>query len=157
MNQCNPAGGHASAGFFLPAPRGYDNAMPAELTEIEFIVVDDTAAARAALQAAALAGRKVMLVSPPATSAAMGPGVFAESIVQAKAGLEHALAGAVFDCGDAAGLAMAALRLGGIDVLADLPDDTAGKIAELAAAHGRRAWRRGADGLMLSTLPGEPA
>jgi hypothetical protein len=116
--------------------------MPSHLTEIELIVARDTASARQALEAALKAGRRVLLASPPETSAAMGPGMFAECIDAAKAGLEQAFAGAVFDCGDAAGLAMAALRRGGMDVVSDLAGDAQAKIEELARAQGRRAWRR---------------
>ncbi len=82
MNQCTPAGGHASAGFFLPAPRGYDNAMPAELTEIEVIDVDDTSSApHAAQQATAHAARQERPVSPRATHPALRPGLFPETNV----------------------------------------------------------------------------
>jgi len=105
------------------------------------IVIHDADGARAALAAARALGRRVTLLSPPATSAALGPGVFAESVA---AGAEDAApVEALYDCADQAGLAMAALRRGGLDVVVDLPAETAAKIAELARARGRRAYAPG--------------
>jgi hypothetical protein len=141
MPVSSPAGGPSPGGVFVSPGGNYDIAMTNDLTEIELIVVGDTATARTALESAAAAGRRITLLSPAATSAAMGPGIFAEIVEIAGAGLEHALAGAVFDCADAAGLAMAALRRGGMDVLTDLDGDALAKLDELAEAQGRRVLR----------------
>lgn len=150
MHPFDPAGGNAPAGFFTPPPTRYTPAMTTAESTTPLIVVHDATEARAALAAAARQGVAVTLLSPPTTSAALGPGIFAECVDFARPGFEHVLAGALFDCGDAAGLAMAALRRGGLDVLIDSPDDplaetlaeTQAKIADLAGQLGRRALSR---------------
>jgi len=116
-------------------------ALPASADPAPAVIVRDAAEARAALAAAAALGRRVALMSPPGVSAALGPGVFAECVAAAG---DHAAAldEALFDCGDAAGLAMAALRRGGLDVIVDLPDETRARIADMAVQQGRRAFAR---------------
>jgi hypothetical protein len=103
------------------------------------IIVHDLAQAKAALGAASNCGCKVILRSPPGSSAATGPGIFAEQIALARASHENGFGGALFDCGDQAGLAMAAVRRGGCDLLIDLPLETAAKIKDMAAQAGVRA------------------
>lgn len=100
------------------------------------IIVHDLAQAMAALAAAEDLAMRVVLLSPPETSAAMGPGMFAALAAEASARHPDGFAGALFDCGDEAGLAMAALRRGGMDVLIDLPAPAAGKIRDLARQSG---------------------
>ncbi len=90
------------------------------------------------MQKAAALGRTVVLMSAPDISVAMGPGTFAELVELAARDYPDALAGAVFDCGDEAGLALAALRRGGFDIMIDLPTKTAAPIKEMASIAGIR-------------------
>jgi len=102
------------------------------------IIVHDVTQARAALASADALGRRVTLQSPAATSAAMGPALFAEICALARSGHEAAFAGAIFDCGDEAGQALAAIRQGGLDLLIDLPADAAAKLKDMAQQSGAR-------------------
>jgi hypothetical protein len=103
------------------------------------IIVHDLHQARAALAAAAQLGRRVALQSPAATSAAMGPALFSEICALAQAEHAQAFAGARYDCGAEAGQALAAIRQGGLDILIDLPAETAAKLRDMAEQAGVRA------------------
>lgn len=96
------------------------------------IIIHDLAQATAALATAERCATPVVLRSPPDTSAAIGPGIFAEQTAEAAARHPSGMAGALFDCGDQAGLALAAIRRGGMDVLIALPEASADKIKNLA-------------------------
>jgi hypothetical protein len=102
------------------------------------IIVHDVTQARAALASAGALGRRVTLQSPAATSAAMGPALFAEICALARSEHAAAFAGAIFDCGDEAGQALAAIRQGGLDLLIDLPAEAAAKLRDMAAQSGAR-------------------
>ena len=90
--------------------------------------------AQAALAAAAEAGVPVVLVSAPWAAAAVGAPWFLAVVATARAAFPAVAAEAVLDCGDAPGLALAALRLGaGVVRLAPGPGQPAG------GGHRRRA------------------
>jgi hypothetical protein len=97
------------------------------------IIIYDLSQAKAALNAAAQCGRQIILLSPPETSAATGPGIFAETIALARKSHGEALAGALFDCGQEAGQALAAIRRGGCGIVIDLPAETATGIKDIAS------------------------
>ena len=103
------------------------------------IIVHDLSQAKAALAAAVKCGCKVILRNSPGSSAAAGPGIFAEQIALARQDHDDGFGGALFDCGDQAGLAMAAVRRGGCDLLIDLPVEITAKIKDMATQAGIRA------------------
>jgi hypothetical protein len=76
------------------------------------IIVHSLDQARAALAAAAALERKVVLASGPGAGAYAGPAWFKSLVEQAKSAFPGTLAEAALDCGDAAGAALAALRMG---------------------------------------------
>lgn len=76
------------------------------------IIVHSLAEARAALAAAAALGKDVTLASAPAAGSYAGPGWFKALTDQATRAVPDARCDTVLDCGDAPGIALAALRLG---------------------------------------------
>jgi hypothetical protein len=76
------------------------------------VVVHSLTHALAALAAAEALGVPVTLASAPAAALQTGPGWFKSVIDQARETHPRASFTAVLDCGDAAGAAMASLRLG---------------------------------------------
>ena len=78
----------------------------------ERIIVHSLDQARAALAAAASLERKVVLASAPDAGAYAGAAWFKSLVEQAKSAYPGADAEAALDCGDAAGAALAALRMG---------------------------------------------
>ena len=106
------------------------------------IIVHDLAQAKAALAAAGKCSRSVVLRSSETTSGASGPGLFVEIAAMAREYHPQNFAGALFDCGTEAGLAMAAIRRGDCHIIIDLAPKTAAKIMELAQACGTQAFDR---------------
>ena len=96
------------------------------------IIVHDLAQARTALAVANHYNRAVFLQSPESTSAAIGPAIFVEIAKLAEESYPGALAGAIFDCGAEAGLAIAAIRHGGCDIILDTEPETTEKIKKIA-------------------------
>ena len=76
------------------------------------IVIHSLDHARAALAAAATCGRQVILASAPSAALQTGPGWFKALIEQAGEAYPTVAITAILDCGDQPGAAMAALRLG---------------------------------------------
>jgi hypothetical protein len=76
------------------------------------ITVISPAQAAAALAAAAAAGQPVFLLSAPDAAASVGPAWFAALVNRAASRFPKAEGTPLLDCGDAAGYALAALRLG---------------------------------------------
>ena len=105
------------------------------LQRAPMIIVYDLEQAVAALAIANLCKRPVMLRSPESTSAAMGPAVFVEIAKAARASNPKRFAGAIFDCGSQAGLAIAAIRNGNCDIIIDTACKTSEKIKRLARAY----------------------
>ena len=80
------------------------------------IVIHSLDHARAALSAAAACGKEVTLASAPGAGLQAGPGWFKSVIEQAREAYPQAAVTAILDCGDQPGAAMAALRLGLINL-----------------------------------------
>lgn len=100
------------------------------------IVVHTAAQARAALAAAARAGKPVVLASPRDASASMGAGLFRAIVAAAREAEPHARSLAVLDCGNRPGDAMAALREG-IEAVCFRGDaEVAAKLSEMAEQSG---------------------
>jgi hypothetical protein len=112
--------------------------LTADATKDPVIVVHDLGHARAALAAARDAGRAVVLASPPAAAATLGPMVFREIVAAARAAEPGVESLAVLDCGDAAGLALAAVRAGLEAVSLEAPDEVRIRVAEIAERAGTR-------------------
>ena len=102
------------------------------------IIVHDLAHALAALSAAAELGVPVTLASAPGAAAYLGVGYFEAMVEAAREEVPDAAFDAMLDCGDAPGLALAALRQGIGAVRLRGPRKTLAKVAEIAAAHGAR-------------------
>jgi hypothetical protein len=99
------------------------------------IRVTDLREAAAALRQALAASREVLLVSESAVTAFAGVG-FWRALEQA---LDHPI---VIDCGDDAGLAMAALRSGCRDLLFTGPEEVANRLHGMAAQLDAKLRRR---------------
>jgi hypothetical protein len=110
-----------------------------------FVRIHDLAQARDVLALERPGGPELALVTAPGLAAFAGVG-FCHAIETA---LGRAL---VVDCGDGAGLAMAALRTGCRDILFDGPEPIATKLAGMAEPLGGRI-RRELAGEVLSLLP----
>jgi hypothetical protein len=106
--------------------------------------VHDLRQARAVLDLARSRGAEATLVTAPGSAGFAGVG-FWRAIERA---LGHPV---VVDCGDDAGLAMAALREGSRDLLLTGSKAVAGKLASMAGQLGGRV-RRGLDGPVLELL-----
>ena len=100
------------------------------------VVIHSLAHASAALAAAAAAGVAVRLRSAPNAAAYGGAAWFQEVVRQAQAAHPGVAADASLDCGDAAGLALGALRQGIRLVRFTGPRGTREKIAAIATACG---------------------
>jgi fructose/tagatose bisphosphate aldolase len=100
------------------------------------IVVHSLDQARAALAAAASLKRAVVLASAAGAGAYAGPSWFQSLVALAQESYPEAQMESVLDCGDASGVALAALRLGvkrvGFSGSAEAP----AKLAEIAQALG---------------------
>jgi acyl-CoA reductase-like NAD-dependent aldehyde dehydrogenase len=100
-------------------------------------VVHDLAQARAALAAAAAGGRRIQLRSAPDAAAYAGIGY----LQALGAAVGHEL---LIDCGDDAGLVMAALRSGCRKLVFTGSSATAAKLADMAADAGAELWHEAA-------------
>lgn len=101
-------------------------------------MIHSLAHAVAALEAAEDAGASVTLLSPPDFAAYGGAGFFNAIVRRARAKVPAAKSEAVIDCGDAPGLALAALRAGAEAVRFGGRRIVREKIAAIAAAHGAK-------------------
>jgi len=119
------------------------------------VIVHDVAQARAALGAAAELGVPITIISPPAAARYQGVGYFAALIEAARRAVPGAAATAVLDCGDAPGLALAALRHGIDAVRVEAPARVRARVAEVAAQTGGAVLGRRVEALDLATA-GEP-
>ncbi len=100
------------------------------------VIVHTLAHARAALAAASALEAPVTLMSAPGAAAYLGAGYFQAMIEEARAEFPSVPAPALLDCGDKAGLALAALRQGIEAVRFSGKKDVRAKIAEIARKHG---------------------
>ena len=86
-----------------------------------------------------------VLLSAPDAAASLGVVGFLEMVSAAaseNADIEYT---AILDCGDQAGLALNALRLGAKDINVDLPPDVLAKIESIASQLGARVHNRPKD------------
>ncbi|EKV26498.1 Fructose/tagatose bisphosphate aldolase [Caenispirillum salinarum AK4] len=102
------------------------------------IIVHSPAHARAALAAAREAGRRVILQSPPRCALIQGAAWFHTLIEAARAQEPGADALPVLDCGDAPGLALAALRDGAEAVRLEVTGSARTAVADIADQLGAR-------------------
>ena len=102
------------------------------------IVVHSLDDARIALAAAAAVARPVRLFSAPAAAGYAGAGWFAQVTALASADFPQVQFEAVLDCGDGAGLVMAALREGLKTLRFTGPEAIAAKLSDMARASGAR-------------------
>jgi hypothetical protein len=109
------------------------------------IVVHSLAHAVAALEAAAEAGRPVLLLSAADAGLSAGAGWWREVIAAAHEAVPAAQAAiksaALIDCGDDAGAAQAALRSGIEAIVFSGPDETLERLADIARQRGCRVLR----------------
>lgn len=108
------------------------------VTEPPVIVVHSLAHAIAALEAAAEAGRAVVLLSPPDAGLAGGPGWFREMIQAARNAVPAAQCMALLDCGGDAGAAQGAIRAGVEAIVFIGTADVAGRLSDVAGQRGVR-------------------
>ncbi len=106
------------------------------------IVVHSLAHAVAAVRAAAELGVPVELWSAEGAAAAAGAGWFKALIEAARGAAPAARVGAVLDCADLPGYALAALRVGIEAICFTGPARVAAKIADIARQSQRRLVRR---------------
>jgi len=102
------------------------------------IVVHSLAQAVAALSAAAEAGRRVVLASAPDAGIYSGPGWFREVLHGAHEAVPMAQFSSLFDCGDDAGAAMAALRAGLEAIIFIGSAEMAARLNDILAQAGAR-------------------
>ena len=100
------------------------------------IIVHSLDHARAALAAAAALGTPARLASAPGAGAYGGPAWFKALIEAASAAYPGVGLTAIIDCGEEAGTALAALRLGLKHIRFSGPEAARTKLAELARAQG---------------------
>ncbi len=102
------------------------------------IVVHSLAHALGALEAAARAGRPVMLLSAPAAGVYAGPGWFQALVEVARQAVPKARFRAMLDCGDEASAALAAIRAPVEGAIFTGRADVARRLADIAGQQGVR-------------------
>jgi hypothetical protein len=102
------------------------------------IVVHSLAHAVAALQAAAEAGRPVLLLSAVDAGLSAGAGWWRGMIAAARDSVPGARAVALLDCGDDAGAAQGALRAGVEAIVFSGRDEVVERLADIAGRRGSR-------------------
>ena len=110
------------------------------------VTVRDLPGARRTVDAARRLGCAVLLLTEPGAHAWHGPGYLKAMLEQAGA------ARAVLDCGDDAGAAMLALRLGWRELHMTGPADTVARIVAMTAAAGSRFHAQLPESLDLGAL-----
>jgi hypothetical protein len=105
------------------------------------IVVYSPAQAVAALQAAAEAGKPVLLLSAVDAGLSSGAGWWREMIAAARDSVPDSRSGALLDCGDDAGAAQAALRAGVEAIVFAGRADVFERLADIARRRGSRVLR----------------
>jgi hypothetical protein len=99
------------------------------------LVVHSLGHAIAALTAAARAGSRVVLASPPGAGSYVGPGWFRALVAAARAAVPEARCCALLDCGDDVGAALAAIRSDIEGVVFTGRADVARRLADIASQH----------------------
>jgi hypothetical protein len=117
------------------------------------VVVHDLAQARAALAAAAEAGREIRLLTPPGGAHYAGAPYYAEVFRQAALSVPGARFIAILDCGDDAALAVTALAAGWRCLVLARGGRAFARVADIAGQHGAELLRRPPAGLDLGAEP----
>ena len=102
------------------------------------IVIHSLAHAVVALNAAAEAGRPIVLASTPDAGIYAGPAWFRETLEAAREAVPEARFTPILDCGTDAGAAMAAIRAGVEAIVFSGRTDVAARLADIAAQAGAR-------------------
>jgi len=118
-----------------------DNEDTVQASDAPVIVIHSLTHAVAALRAALEAGRPIILASPPGAGIYAGPGWFREVLFAARAAAPAAQFTAVLDCGDNAGVAMAAVRAGFEAVVFTGRANVAARLADIAGQSGASLLR----------------
>jgi hypothetical protein len=141
-----PATARGENGAIAPrSPSGWSERSAAALGASESattIIIYSYDQAVAALSAAAAMAQPVRLKSPFCVAASLGPRVAKAMFEQASIAVPQARAKWLIDCGDAPGLALAALRAGATEIEADLPADAHGRVADIGRQLGAIVVRR---------------
>ena len=111
---------------------------PPPRRESAVIVIYSLAHAVAALSAAAEAGRPIVIASAADAGIYAGPGWFREVLHAAHEAVPMAQFSSLFDCGDDAGAAMAALRAGLEAIVFTGPAEVAVRLNDILAQAGAR-------------------
>jgi len=119
-----------------PHPRGGRDGRGPETAPV--IIIHSLAHAVAALNAAAEAGRPIILASAPDAGIYEGPGWFRELVGATRGAVPAARFSAMLDCGDDAGAAMAAVRAGIDAIVFTGRADVAARLGDTAAQAGAR-------------------
>jgi len=109
------------------------------------VVVHSLAHAVAALEAAAAAETKLILLSAPDAGIYAGPGWWKALVDEARCAVSGAVFTAMLDCGDDAGAAQGAIRAGIEAVVFTGRSDVAERLAAIAASAGSRMLARRPD------------
>lgn len=105
-------------------------------TEPATFTVHGLAHLRAALEAGAGSGRPIIALSAPGASAYAGASWFAALIAEGRAEFPDVTLTAILDCGDRAGDALAALRLGLREIVFTGHEEAAERLDEIAREMG---------------------
>lgn len=108
----------------------------------------------AAAVLAAAAGRPVLLLSPPEAARVLGPAWWVAMIAAARQAHPAPAARDVLDCGEAAGLAQAALAAGARGLVFSGPAGQAARLGDVAAAAGALMLRTRPDALDIGAYGG---
>jgi len=100
------------------------------------------------LTAAARAGRSVVLASAPDAGGYVGPGWFGALVTAAREAVPEARLGALLDCGENVGAALAAIRAEVEGVIFTGRTDVARRLADIARQHGVRFETRRPEGAL---------
>jgi hypothetical protein len=119
-----------------PYPRGGRDARGPETAPV--ITIHSLGHAVAALNAAAEAGRPIILASAPDAGIYAGPGWFGELVGAARGAVPAARFSAILDCGDDAGAAMATIRAGIDAIVFTGRADVAARLGDIATQAGTR-------------------
>lgn len=121
-----------------PHLRGGAQRLSGISAPVPAVIVHSLAHAVAALDAAAAAGRDVLLLSAPDAGISAGAGWWTALVAAARAAVPAARFSAVLDCGDEPGAAMAAIRAGAETIVFTGRPDVAARLADIASERGCR-------------------
>ncbi len=108
------------------------------------IVIHGLGDALAALAAARSMGQRIDLITAPAASAYIGPGMFKAVTTQVRAGADDAVGAMLYDCGPWRGHVLAGLRVGLTEFCLDA-EAACPALSRLIAEHGATLQPRPAD------------